>query len=130
MMKQSIFQLQDFTMHSGQKSIFKIECDSLTDEDIETVARMVGHVSFKSVEGIPRGGVRFANALEKYIDPESEVHLVVDDVIVSGESMLKAMKDATERGEEVVRGVCIFARGERFDNVVSLFQLHRFWSDI
>ncbi len=127
---QNIFQLFDFTLPNGDSSIFKIECDHLTDKDIECFARMVGHVSFKSVEGIPRGGVPFAKALEKYIDPESEVHLVVDDVLASGKSMTDAMQAAFDRGEEVVRGIVIFSRGPHINNCVPIFAMHPFWSEL
>jgi adenine/guanine phosphoribosyltransferase-like PRPP-binding protein len=127
---QSIFQLFDFILPNGDPSIYKIECDHLTDEDIECFAKMVSHVSFKSVEGIPRGGVLFAKALEKYIDPESEVHLVVDDVLASGKSMTDAMQAAFDGGEEVVRGVVIFSRGPKINNCVPIFQMHPFWSEL
>jgi hypothetical protein len=126
----SIFQLFNFTLPNGDSTFYKIECDNLTDEDIECFAKMVGHVSFKSVEGIPRGGVPFAKALLKYIDPESEVHLVVDDVLASGKSMTDAMQAAFDRGEEVVRGVVIFSRGPKLNNCVPIFQMHPFWSEL
>jgi len=127
---QNIFQLFDFTLPNGDPSCFKIECDHLTDEDIECFARLVGNISFKSVEGIPRGGVAFAKALEKYIDPESEVHLVVDDVLASGKSMTDAMQAAFDGGEEVVRGIVIFSRGPKINNCVPIFQMHPFWSEL
>jgi hypothetical protein len=126
----SIFQLFNFTLPNGDSTFYKIECDNLTDEDIECFAKMVGHVSFKSVEGIPRGGVPFAKALLKYADPESEVHLVVDDVLASGKSMTDAMQAAFDRGEEVVRGVVIFSRGPKINNCVPIFQMHPFWSEL
>ena len=126
----SLFQLFDFTLPNGDSTFYKIECDHLTDEDIETFAKMVGHVSFKSVEGIPRGGIAFAKALEKYIDPESEVHLVVDDVLASGKAMTDAMQAAFDRGEEVVRGIVIFSRGPKLNNCVPIFQMHPFWSEL
>jgi len=130
---QNLFQLFDFTLPNGDPSCYKIECDHLTDEDIECFARMVGHVSFKSVEGIPRGGVAFAKALEKYIDPESEVHLVVDDVMASGKSMTDALQAAFDRGEEVVRGIVIFSRvrkGVQINNCVPIFRMHPFWAEL
>ncbi len=127
---QNIFQLFDFTLPNGDSTIYKIECDHLTNEDIECFAKMVGHVSFKSVEGIPRGGVAFAKALEKYIDPDSEVHLVVDDVLASGKSITDAMQAAFDRGEEVVRGIVIFSRGPKINNCVPIFQMHPFWSEL
>ncbi len=127
---QNVFQLFDFILPNGDPSIFKIECDHLTEDDIECFANMVGHVSFKSVEGIPRGGIPFAKALEKYIDPKSEVHLVVDDVLASGKSMTDAMQAAFDRGEEVVRGVVIFSRGPKINNCVPIFCMHHFWSEL
>jgi phosphoribosylpyrophosphate synthetase len=130
LIKPDIFQLFNFTLPNGDPSIFKIECDNLTEGDIECFAKMVGHVSFKSVEGIPRGGVAFAKALEKYIDPESEVHLIVDDVLASGKSMTDAMQAAFDRGEEVVRGIVIFSRGPKINNCVPIFQMHPFWSEL
>jgi hypothetical protein len=126
----SIFQLFNFTLPNGDSTFYKIECDNLTDEDIECFAKMVGHVSFKSVEGIPRGGVPFAKALLKYTDPESEVHLVVDDVLASGKSITDAMQAAFDGGEEVVRGIVIFSRGPKLNNCVPIFQMHPFWSEL
>lgn len=129
----SLFQLGNFVLHSGQESIFKIECDNLTDEDIETFAKLAGHISFKSVEGIPRGGIRFAEALKKYLDPESEVHLIVDDVVSTGASMDVAMAAATDRGEKVVRSLSIFSRQAPNANrpsIPSIFSLNRFWSSL
>jgi orotate phosphoribosyltransferase len=129
-MSKSLFQLGEFVLHSGQKSIFKIECDNLTDEDIETFAKMASHISFKSVEGIPRGGVRFAEALKKYTDPDSDLHLVVDDVFTTGASMQEAIAAARWRGEEVVRGLAIFSRGTPDDGTEIIFSLNAFWGSL
>jgi len=35
----NLFQFGDFSLHSGSKSKWKIECDALTDEDVEALAQ-------------------------------------------------------------------------------------------
>jgi len=60
----NLFQLGDFTLNSGAKSVWKIDCDALSDGDIAALARMVQILvgPFHSVEGIPRGGLRLAES--------------------------------------------------------------------
>ncbi len=63
----SLLKQGEFTLHSGEKSFFKIDCDFLTDEDIETLAFMVSKkIKFSGVSGVPTGGNRLKKALEKY----------------------------------------------------------------
>lgn len=90
----NLFQLGKFTSHAGNELDWKIECDALTDEDWDCLARMISERcgSFGSVYGIPRGGTKLANALEKYKNPKSIIHLVVDDVWTTGKSMREVMK--------------------------------------
>ena len=38
----NIFQTGLYTLHSGEESNFKIECDNLTDDDLETIAALIG----------------------------------------------------------------------------------------
>lgn len=101
----NLFQLEKITLHSGKISDFKIECDNLTEADWDTLAylgsRIVG--SFSSVECIPRGGIPFAKAMEKYVGDKGP-HLVVDDVLTTGGSILKELK-------ENCIGLVVFARG-------------------
>ena len=78
----NLFQLGKFTSHAGNELDWKIECDALTDEDWECLAKMISErTQFGSVYGIPRGGTKLAKALEKYITPKNPVRLVVDDEI-------------------------------------------------
>lgn len=104
----SLFQRGDFTLHSGNRALWKIECDALTQEDWETLAFIVSNTySFKKVEGVPRGGLPFARALEKYAKPDIGAIdlLLVDDVMTTGESM------AAHRGNRTnVVGVVVFYR--------------------
>ena len=107
----------DFTSHAGLKLPWKIECDALTDEEIETFALIISkRVKFKTVFGIPRGGIRIANTLEKYADPDGQDHLIVDDVYTTGTSMKQAAADFHKanpkfyNGRRSVVGYVLFAR--------------------
>ena len=81
---------KDFTMHSGEKTFFKIECDALTEEEINTFALLItSKVRFSGLVGIPRGGIRITEALKKYTLSYalSTTTLIVDDVFTTGFSM-------------------------------------------
>jgi hypothetical protein len=100
----NLFQLGNFVSHAGNELEWKIECDALTDEDWECLAKMISQrTSFNSVYGIPRGGVKLQKALEKYCNPESKTRLVVDDVYTTG----KSMRDVMQPGDI---GFVVFAR--------------------
>jgi hypothetical protein len=98
-----MFEWGNFTLHSGGVNPFRIDCSALTWYDLEALAAMVAPKlqPFGQVYGIPRGGLRFARALERYetIGPR----LVVDDVFTTGKSM---------QAERIYRdqGLVIFAR--------------------
>ena len=83
----SLFKLGDFKLHSGEQSNWIIDCDALTDDDLECLAHLgrtlVG--PFGEVHGIPNGGLRFAKALTKYSTKGPP--LIVDDVYTTGTSM-------------------------------------------
>lgn len=100
-----VFQLGDFILHSGQRSNWKIECDNLPDGDWECFASLIAErVQFGSVEGIPRGGLKLAQCLEKY--KTTGPHLVVDDVWTDGTTK-------KERGHPLpnVQYWVVFSRG-------------------
>jgi len=103
----SLFNKGDFSLHAGTKSNFFIDCDNLTEEDWDALASIavINLPQFKEVKGIPRGGIPFANALEKYATGDSmDPVLIVDDVLTTGVSM-------TEVYTGVEIGVVAFARG-------------------
>jgi orotate phosphoribosyltransferase len=111
-MRKPLFQLGNFKLHSGGESIFKIDCDVLSDEDWECIAALVAKKqSFKEVIGIPKGGLKFAKALEKYCqkDRDNLPTLIADDVLTTGTSMGEAK---AKLHEEPCVGVVLFARGE------------------
>jgi len=116
----TLFVNRPLTGHAGFTLNFKIECDALSDEDIESIAAMINRsMRFRQVIGVPHGGIRLANALQKYKTCNG-ITLLVDDVLTTGTSMEEAKK---ARNGEVVAGVVIFARGPCPDWVRSIFQL-------
>lgn len=129
--RMNLFQRGNFTLNSGAKSQWKLECDALTDEDVETLALMIRDVvaasmtgGFGKVFGVPRGGLRLEKALQKYCDPENQVTLIVDDVLTTGGSMARfADKLANEGKVTHFTGAVVFARGEPLPWVNALFQM-------
>lgn len=121
----SLFQLGDFTLHSGQKSKFKIECDALNSDDWQALAMLVTeHVceAASAVVGIPRGGSKFAEAIKNRIRiDKSYPILIVDDVMTTGESF-RPFEEMTNRW-----GVVAFSRGPSpIEWVTPLFTLGDF----
>ena len=87
-----LFQKCDFISHAGLHLKWKIEMDALSDAEWDTCATMIMEYQkrpFYKAEGIPRGGVKLANALNKYASGtfqfEFEV-LICDDVYTTGAS--------------------------------------------
>jgi orotate phosphoribosyltransferase len=121
----NLFQKVDIILNSGKPSDFKIECDALTDSDIETFAYLISKkYTFRKVVGVPRGGVRIEDALQKYTtnNPEHPL-LMVDDVLTTGGSMVRYRKQYEEMGYDNIVGVVIFARGECPDWIDSVFKM-------
>jgi hypothetical protein len=118
-----LFELGDFTLHSGDKSNFKIECDYLTDGDWECLAKMLLErlPRFRDVEGIPNGGLMLEHFLFPYATGESkDPILIVDDVHTTGLSFNDHIKD--REGEFI--GAVVFARGIVHQEwIMPLFQL-------
>jgi len=115
----SLFVNQSFVSHAGLKLPFKIECDPLTDDDITTLASIIGkNLKFRDVFGIPKGGVKLATALKKYSASTGPI-LIVDDVFTTGTSMEEAR---SKIGDDSI-GVVVFSRGECPSWVSVVFQL-------
>jgi hypothetical protein len=116
----NLFVKESFVSHAGMELTWKIECDALTDEDLETLAGLVGgRFHFGKVVGVPRGGLAFAEKLQKYTSKNSSVVLIVDDVFTTGMSMEEVR---TQHPNAV--GVVIFSRGCCPDWVSPIFQLN------
>lgn len=119
-----------FRSHSGVELPFKIDCDALSDGDLATLAQVVGTrpwTRFNDVYGIPRGGLRFAEALKPYAlsvpKKQDRRVLIIDDVLTTGNSMLqmREMLRADGLPTEYI-GVVIFARGPCPDWVRPIFR--------
>lgn len=85
-----LFNAGDFRLSSGEASNFLIDCNALTDDDLAALAVMVRDWVglFTHVEGVPEGGLRFAEQLQKFCKASDfERRLLVDDVWTTGRSM-------------------------------------------
>lgn len=124
----TIFKSGLFTLHSGSESRFKIDLDGLTTEDWETLAAMVANnfpYHFGEVYGIPKGGVPFADALQKYCKPDKQqTLLIVDDVMTTGNSFREAYEMSVSQPKyKHIFGVVVFARGNGPEWVFPMFNL-------
>ncbi len=119
----TLFQRGEFTLHSGAKSRWRINCDALTDEDWATLAFMLSEVlpPFGEVRGIATGGTKLALAMVPYLTPVTAPFgqhdlppLIVDDVYTTGGSFITALREVQD--EEWQRpwphpfGAVVFAR--------------------
>jgi len=119
---------QVFRMHSGRTSHFKIECDELTNDEIDAFAMLIAEMMhpFGKVYGIPRGGMRIREALLPYLQPMSERVLIVDDVLTTGRSMNEKRFELIGEGHRIdlIIGAVMFSRGPQPMWVDSVFNLH------
>lgn len=125
----NLFQLGDFTLNSGLKSNFKIDCDALTDDDVKCLAYMISKLvgPFSSVQGVPTGGLRLEEALRYYQSGNSYGHLLCDDVCTTGKSMNelknKYLDTPLPFRQETVSGAVIFNRGTCPSWIIPLFSV-------
>lgn len=120
-----LFQLGEFTLASGARSHFKIECDALTPEGWAALAAIAVELlpDFREVRGVPRGGIPFADALRKYENPLSDRLLIAEDVVTTGGSMERFLASTAVGSFVDVIGVCAFARGPVPDWVTPVWAL-------
>ena len=123
-MTSNLFQYGDFKLSSGITSKWKIECDALTVFDLRALAFMAFKIlprRFYIVDGVPTGGLLFAEAMRQYATISAPT-LIVDDVLTTGASMERMKASRTHpRGEPM--GLVIFARGPCPPWVQAIFQL-------
>jgi len=113
-----LFVMKNFRSHAGLSLSWKIECDSLTDEDLETLAMLIGERwRFGNVVGVPNGGLRLADKVRQY-QKDTGPTLIVDDVLTTGTSMIEMQKQYPK-----AIGVVMFARGPCPSWVSSIFSL-------
>ncbi len=120
---------RSFVSHSGNVLPYKIECDALTDDDINTVAAIISaNAKFDRVIGIPTGGIRLQFALGKYLTLaglEQKI-LIVDDVYTTGASMEEKRQEIVSNHKGFIDindiiGWVIFARGKTPDWINAVF---------
>lgn len=114
----NLFDYGVFKLHSGNTSYYKIDCDALTDKDIESLAFVISQqqIYFSSVFGIPTGGLRLANALQQFAEPNrlNLPILIVDDVYTTGNSMREfKAKIKREYPDIPVIGIVVFDRSKK-----------------
>lgn len=119
----NLFQLGNFTLHSGQPSRWKIEMDALTPDDWGCLAVMMmdtlkPYPAFSEIIGVPRGGLPLARAFGECrlaMYPRSP-RLIVDDVLTTGKSITALMQPGD-------LGWVVFARGPCPPGVRALFYM-------
>lgn len=115
----NLFHSGTFTSAAGLSLTWKIECDVLTDDDWATIAEIASATlpPFRTVLGVPRGGLKLAAYLNRYSSKRGTV-LLVDDVWTTGKSMLKFSKQVPSDWH----GFVAFARGDLPTNVSCFMQ--------
>lgn len=106
----TLFQWGKFTSHSGSPLDWKAECDALTDDDWDCLARLVADRAgaFGSAVGVPKGGLKFAEALNRHRTQGANLVLIVDDVLTTGKSM--DAERANLPNDVVCQGIVLFSR--------------------
>lgn len=128
-MMKTLFQLGDFMVHSNNQSQWKIECDTLIDEDYETLAWIVAmewNLKYNGVKAIETGGHIFGTKLRKYQQNWTKrinTLLIVDDVLTTGRSMNEIYEVWKDAKNIRLIGVIIFARGKCPEWVRPIFQM-------
>ena len=92
-----LFQIGDFISHAGLKLPWKLECDAITDDGWKCLAKMIMDYQtkpFYEAVGIPRGGLKLAEALNEYASGNpSDFTLICDDVFTTGTSMKEFIEE-------------------------------------
>ena len=120
----NLFERGEFTSNAGLMLDYKIDCDALTDEDIETLAKVISDkIDFSTAVSVPRGGDKLTAALKRYEDIIHNTVLIVDDVLTTGGSMERKKKEVMSEHDSEIVGVVIFAREKCPDWITAVFQL-------
>lgn len=105
-----VFQLRRTTLSSGLVSGWKLNFERFDQPSVwcfaAQIARRAG--AFGRVEGVPTGGEELARCLARWIQPTSDVLLIVDDVLTTGESIRQ------QRNGRRATGWVVFDRSAEF----------------
>lgn len=118
----ALFRMGQFTLHSGDESFFKIDCDALGPVDwnsIAHLARDIYSLEYRSAVGVPSGGIELAKKMNFMVTTDSDVTLICDDVLTTGASMEEMRVQIGGR----CQGLVLFARGECPDWIIPIFKL-------
>lgn len=117
----ALFQQRSFISAAGLSLSWKIECEALSETDWRTIAAVaVGSLpKFKKAIGVPRGGLKLAEAFGAFATHEADLVLVVDDVWTTGRSLTHF---AADHGGPDWFGFVAFARGPLPSNVCCFAQ--------
>ena len=92
-----LFQLGNFTSHAGLPLKWKLECDSINDYELKFIEKMIMDYQqqpFCEAVGIPRGGLKLADALNEYATGDSKHFILIcDDVFTTGTSMKEFIEE-------------------------------------
>lgn len=133
----SLFQKGSFELHSGTHSDWKIECDNISNDEMEILAKLIAErvEPFSRVasvsEDLNNPAARLRGYLAYYASSilETETWLLVDDVFTTGSSMSTALRHIEESYALIDRfppniiGAVIFARTEPFGWITPLFSI-------
>jgi orotate phosphoribosyltransferase len=126
-----LFQIGDFTLNSGTKSNYKIECDALDDDDWNCLALLLKERTepFSDVYGIPRGGLKLEQILKPFATGQFYEHgiLIVDDVYTTGGSFERFKKELLAPlpwNYPDPQGAVVFARSPVKSWIVPLFRMY------
>ncbi len=119
----SLLQLGNVRLAGGGDSCYKLDCDFLTDADIECCAALLQRLCtpYGSVSGVPRGGERLATAMR----PGASMGplLITEDVVTSGGSVMRHLDKLASAGVDITdaKVAAIFKRGSsaRIDGIVN-----------
>lgn len=114
-----------FSSHSGFQLPWKFDADFLSDEDLESIAKILQwKFAFGHVFGVPTGGCRLAAACQKHVTSGYPV-LVVADVLTTGRSMEKFRGEiAQDHPGKPIIGSVIVGRGKCPDWVWPIFSVN------
>lgn len=124
-MTTDLFNIGHHVLHSGFRSLLKIDCDALNDTEIYALALCVANAvpEFGEVAGVPTGGTRLAQNLKLFATPEVDRLLIVDDVLTTGASIIDIYRQEHDLWAETI-GAVLFARGPCPSWVTPIFTLN------
>lgn len=122
----NLFQRGDFTLNSGLRRDWKIECDALTNDDLEALVCMALPIlpRFSTLVSVPGGGDRIVDVLQQYAAPEGWT-LIVDDVLTTGGSMERAREKQKKFAWPPIAGFVLFACGPVPEWIIPLFSMSK-----